>query len=302
MTKERFWDIFERVYWMSKHPVIGKTAAEVGAHSVSISGLSGRLTEQLLSTRPDIRRELDFRVPPAKRACPHCRGMIEKEVDRCDHCGKYVPIVKPNPWSRAGEVMAGRTPQQQKAEIDALVGHPSPGGIRIGAPVVHTPTGQSGRLVHVHDGRAVLRDPSGRQSEVPFDEIDAFPLTGPVDMPGGEHGGYGGAPASQPRPDLGGPRPFPPKGDLASREGLLKLARTIQRDYTPHFSRPAVYLGPGRLRKGGSPSLERGRRVRNRQGQVGRVLGSSLLQAAVQYDDGETTSVVLEKLAELEAI
>src|SRR6516164_3338897 len=100
MTKERFWDIFERVYWMQKHPVIGKVAAEVGAHSVSVSGLSGRLTEQLLSTRPDVRRELDFRVPPAKRACPHCQGMIEKEVDRCDHCGKYVPVVKPNPWSR----------------------------------------------------------------------------------------------------------------------------------------------------------------------------------------------------------
>jgi hypothetical protein len=326
MTKERFWDIFERVYWMQKHPVIGKVAAEVGAHHLSVSGLSGRLTEQLLSTRPDVRRELDFRVPPAKRACPHCQGMIEKEVDRCDHCGKYVPIVKPNPWSRkfnpprsegqepdawsrTGNVMAGPRPQQQKAEIDALLRHPSGLHIEIGSPVVHTPTGQSGRLVHVHDGRSVLRDPSGAVSEVPFDEIDAFPMVGPVAPPGGEHGGYGGAPASQPRPDLGGPRPFPPKGarpgragDLASREGLLTLARTIQRDYTPHFCRAAVYVGPGRMRKGGSPTLERGRRVRNGQGQVGRVLGSSLLQAAVQYDDGETTSVVLEKLAELEAV
>jgi hypothetical protein len=247
--------------------------------------------------------------------------MIEKEVDRCDHCGKYVPVVKPNPWSRkfnpprsdqgqepdawsrTGNVMAGPRPQQQKAEIDALVHHPSPGGVRIGAPVVHTPTGQSGRLVHVHDGRAVLRDPSGALSEVPFDEIDAIgPGPVSIDPVTGTYGGYGGAPASSPRPDLGGPRPFPPKGDLASREGLLKLARTIQRDYTPHFSRPAVYVGPGRMRKGGSPTLERGRRVRNRQGQVGRVLGSSLLQAAVQYDNGETTSVVLEKLAELEAV
>jgi hypothetical protein len=314
MTKERFWDIFERVYWMQHHPVIGKAAAEVGAHHLSVSGLSGRLTEQLLSTRPDVRRELDFRVPPAKRACPHCQGMIEKEIDRCDHCGKYVPVVRPNPkqaigergetgqWTRAGNVMAGPSPQQQKAEIDALLRHPSGTHITIGSPVVHTPTGQSGRLMHVHDGRAVLRDPSGRLSEVPFDEIDAFPLTGPVDMPGGEHGGYGGAPASQPHPDLGGPRPFPPKGDLASREGLLKLARTIQRNYTPHFCRAAVYVGPGRMRKGGSPTLERGRRVRNRQGHIGRVLASSLLQAAVVYDNGETTSVVLEKLAELEAV
>ena len=48
--------------------------------------------------------------------------------------------------------------QHVKAELDALVHLPPTGNIPIGTPVLHIPTGQSGRLVLVHNGMAVLRD------------------------------------------------------------------------------------------------------------------------------------------------
>jgi hypothetical protein len=300
--QERVTDIVRRIVWLQQHPVLGKAAAHEGSHATETRGLTRRLAEQLVAGRPDIRREFEGRLKAQQRPCPHCQQMIDKRLGQCSACGKFVPPhveQPPDAWSRAGNAMTGPA---VKAEIDALVRHPAPGGIPIGAVVVHTPTGQSGRLVQVHDGRAVLRDPSGAQSEVPFDEIDAFPLTGPVDMPGGEHGGYGGAPAHQPRPDLGGPRPFPPKLDLASAEGQLALSKTIQRGYVPHFARHGVSTGLGSFRKGGSRKLARGQRVRNRQGKLGVVLGSNLFTAAVEYHHGDMTSRALEKLADLEAL
>jgi hypothetical protein len=195
-------ELMKRIRLAEQHPVIGLAALSPGTTLTQTPGLARRAAEVAHASRPDLAREVTRRLEPVKRRCEHCGFMVQKDADRCERCGKFVPSA----------------PKVAKAEFQALVGLPDPGvaGQRIsaGAIATHVPTGFVGRVIAIDlDRRAILRDPSGAQLVVPVSEIEALGGVAAQPPPSDEtEGGFQGRPATHTPTDLPSDSSYVPMG------------------------------------------------------------------------------------------
>jgi RNA polymerase subunit RPABC4/transcription elongation factor Spt4 len=159
-----------------------------------------------------------------------------------------------------------------------------PMGMRTGQKAV--PHGAMSKRTCTNCG-AALSDEDIRDGECPECGADLSPDSS-AQWGGTGAGGWANTPAAK-------------AAFFSSPEGQLQLAKSIRY----HRNQPGAVFGratTNTLRKGSS-TLVRGTRVRNqRSGRRGVVLGSNGLTCAVEYTQGQVTSTVVEKTAELERL
>jgi hypothetical protein len=182
----------KRAQWERRHPVIGTAVYEPGARMTRYHGVAQQVAASAHASRPDLQRELE-KLKPTERICPHCARTIDKNLDRCKHCGLFVPA--------AEKVL--------KSEFTSQVTQPYPENVTrvpatqqtyaTGEPFRHVPSGFVGRLIYVLDNRAALRDLGGQVLTVPIEEIQpAEAAVSPQSLPAaGQQGGFAGVPAVQ---------------------------------------------------------------------------------------------------------
>jgi hypothetical protein len=207
-------ELAERLRWAQAHPVLGLAATMAGAVVTKTPAVGRRLVAHVNAARPDMGEEIKRRLQPAKRTCPHCARAINKDLERCPHCGLFVPNVS----------------RTAKAEIDALLQPADPGVARQriapGMIVSHTPSGLVARVLTIdYDQRAILRDPTGRMTTVPVSELEALGSAGAQPVPGDTQGRYEGRPALSGDITAGQPYQLTGTGKADRAKALTKAPR-----------------------------------------------------------------------------